>query len=77
MVFGSGYSSLNVLKEMPLDILKLDRVFFTGEDGERGSNVIRAVVAMARELGMRVVAEGVEDRRTAAFLRSRGSCGAA
>lgn len=67
--FGSGYSSLNVLKEMPLDILKLDRVFFTGEDGERGSNVVRAVVAMARELGMRVVAEGVEDRRTAAFLR--------
>ncbi len=70
--FGSGYSSLNVLKELPLDILKLDRVFFSGDEDERGSNVIRAVVRMAGELGMKVVAEGVEDKKTARFLRNLG-----
>lgn len=67
--FGSGYSSLNVLKEIPLDVLKLDRAFFTGTDSERGENVIKAVLKMAHELNMQTVAEGVETRELVDFLR--------
>lgn len=70
--FGSGYSSLNMLKEIPLDVLKLDREFFNGQDTERGDNVIKAVLKMAKELNMQTVAEGVETRDWVEFLKSEG-----
>ena len=75
--FGSGYSSLNVLKEIPVDILKLDRGFFVGADIEcgdtqRGTNVVKAVIRMAKELNMEVVAEGVETGTLVDFLREQG-----
>lgn len=75
--FGSGYSSLNVLKEISVDILKLDRGFFVGADIEcgdtqRGTNVVKAVIRMAKELNMEVVAEGVETGTLVDFLREQG-----
>lgn len=70
--FGSGYSSLNMLKEIPLDVLKLDGEFFNGHDNERGDNVIRAVLKMAKELNMQTVAEGVETPEWVEFLKSEG-----
>jgi EAL domain-containing protein (putative c-di-GMP-specific phosphodiesterase class I)/PAS domain-containing protein len=71
--FGSGYSSLNVLKEMPVDVLKLDKLFFK-ESGDitRDRSVIRSVVAMARSLNIKTVAEGVETLDTVEFLKLIG-----
>ena len=57
--FGSGYSSLNVLQNVPVDVLKLDRFFFQDMD-DRGFEVINAVIQLAKQLGMTTVAEGVE-----------------
>ena len=71
--FGTGYSSLSYLTRMPLDQLKLDRIFI--RDVHRDpvvGGVIRAVVSMAESLGMRVVAEGVEAQDQADALRSLG-----
>lgn len=70
--FGCGYSSLNVLKEINLDVLKLDRAFFTGAGSERGKHVIRAVLQMAQQLHMQTVAEGVETRDLVDFLKEAG-----
>lgn len=69
--FGSGYSSLNMLKEIPLDILKLDMKFFDNEQRmDRGGNIIESLVTLAHSLGIIVIAEGVETEREANFLRS-------
>lgn len=71
--FGSGYSSLNSLKDMPLDVLKLDAEFFRGEDsGERGEIVVSEALRLAKNLNMRTVAEGVEIREQVDFLASQG-----
>lgn len=71
--FGSGYSSLNVLKEMPVDVLKLDRMFFKeSDDIARDRSLIRSVVAMARSLKIKTVAEGVETLDTVEFLKIIG-----
>lgn len=59
--FGAGYSSLNLLKSIYVDVLKLDRLFFQyGDNPERGRELIRNIVAMAKALGMKIVAEGVD-----------------
>lgn len=71
--FGSGYSSLNMLKDMPLNVLKIDCEFFgETEEEKRGRTVVRHTVAMAHELQMRVVAEGVETESEADFLSETG-----
>lgn len=71
--FGTGYSSLNYLKKLPVDILKLDRTFVTGIPAEqRDTNIASAVIAMAHELKMVVVAEGIESEAQLAFLRDNG-----
>ncbi|RHP34891.1 bifunctional diguanylate cyclase/phosphodiesterase [Lachnotalea sp. AF33-28] len=71
--FGAGYSSLNILKNLPLDILKLDVLFFReGVDIKRERIVISHVVSMARELRMRTIAEGVESVEQVDFLRNIG-----
>lgn len=68
--FGSGYSSLNVLKDMPVDTIKLDRAFFAGkDDGERGEHVVESILELARKLSIETVCEGVEDPRQVDFLR--------
>lgn len=69
--FGSGYSSLNVLKDYDFDALKIDMVFLSKFD-QRSKDIIRAIVAMAKELGVRTLAEGVETSEQLEFLRSIG-----
>lgn len=58
--FGSGYSSLALLKEIPVDILKLDKTFFDNMSDTRGEKVIEHVIALAKDLDMATIAEGVE-----------------
>lgn len=71
--FGSGYSSLNVLREMPVDVLKIDLKFLPpSSDDVRGNIILKCVVDMARQLGMDVVVEGVETAEHVKFLLSIG-----
>lgn len=71
--FGSGYSSLNMLNELPLDTLKLDMRFLQNhsQDNRKG-NILNFIVSLAKWLGLAVIAEGVESNEQAMFLRSLG-----
>ena len=66
--FGSGYSSLNMLKEMPLDILKMDLRFLEGDE-TKGHHILKALIEMAHTLELKVVVEGVELLSQVEFLR--------
>ncbi|HOK81735.1 MAG TPA: EAL domain-containing protein [Clostridia bacterium] len=71
--FGSGYSSLNTLKDVPVDILKIDLKFLLNFDKDsKGASILSSVVRMAKALSMEIVAEGVETKEQASFLRSVG-----
>ena len=71
--FGSGYSSLNSLKDMPLDILKLDAGFFRGsENNPRTEIVVSEALRLAKSLNMITVAEGVEEQSQVDFLAAEG-----
>ncbi len=71
--FGKGYSSLNSLKDTPVDILKLDIDFLKGKDKyNRGAGIISTVVKMADGLHMPVIAEGVETKAQCDFLQEVG-----
>lgn len=71
--FGSGYSSLGYLVRLPIDTLKIDKSFVQGlVDSEKASAVIRGIVGLARSLGMKTVAEGVESQRQVAELKDAG-----
>ncbi|MCR5431065.1 MAG: GGDEF domain-containing phosphodiesterase [Lachnospiraceae bacterium] len=71
--FGSGYSSLNSLKDMPLDVLKLDAEFFRGgNNNTRGEIVVSEAIRLAKCLNMRTVAEGVEVKEQVDFLAGQG-----
>ena len=71
--FGSGYSSLNALKDMPVDLLKLDMKFLSSEGNtQRGGNILNSVVRMTNWLSLPVLAEGVETREQAEYLKSIG-----
>ena len=71
--FGAGYSSLNSLKDLPLDVLKLDADFFRGEsEGDRGEIVVSEAIKLAKCLNMRTVAEGVEVKEQVDFLAKQG-----
>ena len=71
--FGTGHSSLAYLVDLPIDILKIDRIFVRDclVDRKRDS-VIRAIIALARSLGLKTVAEGVEDEQTIQYLTDLG-----
>ena len=72
--FGSGYSSLNVLKELKFDSIKLDKEFLSGfEENPRAQKVIEGAINMIKTLGVKVVTEGVETREQADFLRKCGA----
>lgn len=69
--FGSGYSSLNMLKNISFDFLKLDRGFLMeAEDDHRSQMVIQSVIQMAQKLGISIVAEGVETKAQVEMLRA-------
>jgi len=71
--FGTGYSSLAFLKEFPIDTLKVDRSFVKDLDRDPGAaTIVAAVIAMARTLGLQVVAEGVERPEQLRVLRELG-----
>lgn len=71
--FGSGYSSLNVLKDIDVDALKIDMKFFSDTvHHSRAANIIASIIKMVKWLNIPVVAEGVEKENQVAFLRSIG-----
>jgi len=71
--FGSGYSSLTMLKDYPFDLLKLDMNFLSSFTS-RSRDLIRSVISMAKDLGVKTLAEGVEVREELDFLKEMG-CG--
>ena len=75
--FGSGYSSLNMLKRLPVDILKLDKAFLdnfdASDDGQKEKTIVSHIISMAKDLDMEVLAEGVENESQKDFL-IRANC---
>jgi diguanylate cyclase (GGDEF)-like protein/PAS domain S-box-containing protein len=71
--FGTGYSSLGYLRDIPVDVLKVDRSFITGLAGNaRQQELVSAVVQLGHTLGLRVVAEGIEDEDQLTALAAMG-----
>ncbi len=71
--FGTGYSSLSYLKELPIDILKIDRSFIKDiETHPKDIPIIHAIVNMARQLDLKVVVEGVENSTQVELLKKAG-----
>lgn len=71
--FGSGYSSLNMLKNTPFDVIKIDRDFFSEFMlSDRGKKIISHTISMSKDIGLDLVAEGVETKEQAEFLQSCG-----
>ncbi len=72
--FGSGYSSLHMLKEVPVDRIKLDLHFLTSSgDLDKSHIIVSAMIQMVRQLGIELISEGVETVEQAKFLQSKGS----
>ncbi len=75
--FGSGYSSLNTLKSTPFDVLKIDRSFLSSfMESDRGQKIISHTISMSQDIGLDLIAEGVETKEQAEFLYGCG-CNAA
>ncbi len=72
--FGSGYSSLNTLRSMPIDVLKIDMKFLemSAEEEQKGIGILESVVNMARLLGIPIIVEGVETQQHENLLFSMG-----
>ena len=76
--FGSGFSSLNMLKRMPLDIIKMDLKFLSddanSEQAVKGHDILRTQIELAHTIGLDVVVEGLETREQKDFIREIGNC---
>lgn len=71
--FGSGYSALGLLKDLPIDCLKLDRQFFVSNfENPKAKAVIQSVIQLANRLQLETVAEGIEEEEQVSFLRKSG-----
>lgn len=71
--FGTGYSNLGYLKKFEVEALKIDQSFVRKMDDQTGdAAIVRAIIQMSASLGLKTIAEGVEDASTAALLRSLG-----
>ncbi len=71
--FGSGYSSLNLLKNMPIDVLKIDKEFLgETETSKRSREIIRMIVEMSKAIDIQTICEGVETNQQAEFLKNIG-----
>jgi diguanylate cyclase (GGDEF)-like protein len=69
--FGTGYSSLSYLQQMPFDVIKIDKSFVDRIGaGDPSDNICRTIIKMAHELGKKAIAEGVEQREQADFLKN-------
>ena len=71
--FGSGYSSLNMLKDMPLDIIKMDLKFLDGEE-KKSRQILKALIELANSIDLQVVVEGAEVLSQVEFLRGFPDC---
>ena len=73
--FGSGYSSLHMLKEVPIDCIKLDLHFLTASgDPEKSRTIVSSMISMMRQLNIELITEGVETDEQARFIKSKGGC---
>ena len=73
--FGVGYSSLGYLKSLPLNTLKIDRSFISEIQSPQDRNsIVTAIIAMARELNLEIVAEGVENEGQMDYLKALNCC---
>jgi EAL domain-containing protein (putative c-di-GMP-specific phosphodiesterase class I) len=71
--FGTGYSALSYLKKFPIDFLKIDKSFISGIDTDANDlAIVGAIIAMAKQLGIKLIAEGVETLTQAEILRGMG-----
>lgn len=72
--FGSGFSTLSLMKSLPLDVLKIDGSFFLqNELDEKNKAVIAAIMHLAKNLNFRIISEGIETQEQASFAREQGS----
>lgn len=68
--FGTGYSSLSYLKRYPIDIIKIDQSFIADiEKDDKNEAIIKAIISMSHNLGLEVIAEGIEEPSQVAFLK--------
>lgn len=67
--FGTGFSSLNYLQQMPIDCLKIDRAFVQTSNTKSGSEIVEMIIQLSQTLGLKVVAEGVEELEQANLLK--------
>ena len=71
--FGTGYSAFNVLKDIEIDILKIDRLFFENlEKNSRARIIVQSIVEMCKKLNIKTVAEGIKNKAQVNFLKEIG-----